>query len=363
MNFKKTFLITAIMCSITVLFSCSSNSTDPDGDKPPVSALNKFEPPDGDCLFILGQSDEQQMDAYMAEVKDTPVPAGFAFYTSLSGRAVQTDMPRYKTYLDKFPNSTLQLAIWTGERQWGDPGYYLENITRGLHDANINALADACKSFGKPIFIRLGYEFDGWHNAYPPYMYIDAYKHFVDLMRSRGVTNVAYVWHSWGVGAYYGRDDFPDFYPALPPGTELTQELWYPGDEYVDWVAMSVFGTGWGNLRTNTTVQWLINFAVEHNKPVMLAETAAIKTSGQSDPSWVIPNTTWFVNVFDLCKTNNAVKAFTYINVDWEADNPASTWGDTRIQAAASTVMPFWLQNINPFLHADTNLYSLIKYP
>ena len=354
-----------VLSIILFLAACQKDvtapaSNDSNSEEPITDNGSKFEPPDGDCLFILGQADEAYMEAYIAKVRKTPTPAGFAFYTSLSDGAVQKDMPRYKTFLDKYPNTVLQLAIWTGERKWGNPGYYLDDIVNGRYDLNIYVLAQNCKDFGRPIFIRLGYEFDGWHNAYPPDKYIAAWRYFVDKMRSLGVTNVAYVWHSWGVDAYYGHDDYPDYYPALP-GQKITQELWYPGDDYVDWVALSVFGIGWGNLATNDVVQYLIHFAEDHGKPVTLAESAAIKTTNSRDGNWVIPNTKWFENVFALC-SRNVVKAFTYINVDWEERNDSSTWGDTQIQHAPPSVMVYWLDHIAPFLHADAALYSKIGY-
>lgn len=366
MTSKYSFIHSFILSALLLLFACQKHATEPGpaapNDKEPVTNSGpKFEPPDGDCLFILGQADEAYMDAYINKVRKNPQPAGFAFYTSLSNGAVQKDMPRFKAFLEKHPNSVLQLAIWTGERQWGDPGYYLDDIVKGRYDLNIYALSQFCKSLGRPIFIRFGYEFDGRHNAYPPDKYIAAWRYFVDKMRALDVNNAAYVWHSWGVGAYYGHDDFPAFYPALPVGQKITQELWYPGDDYVDWVALSVFGIGWGDLSTNEVVQWLLNFAEEHTKPVMLAESAAIKTSNSRDGNWVIPNTKWFENVFALC-SRNVVKAFTYINVDWEERNSSSTWGDTQIQHAPPSVMVYWLDHIAPFLHADAALYSKIGY-
>lgn len=359
---KEIFLLPIILLFLTVLlYNCGDNPSD-SNEETITSSGPKFEPADNECLFILGQADEIQMNAYVTEISSPKIPAGFAFYTSLSGNAVQNDLPRYKTFMSNYQNSILQLAIWTGERQWGNPGYYLDQIVKGSYDFNISALASACKNFGKPIFIRFGYEFDGWHNAYPPDKYIAAYKYFVDKMRAAGVSNVAYVWHSWGVGAYYGNNDFPQYYPELETGTKVTQELWYPGDEYVDWVAMSIFGTGWGNLSANEIIQWLINFADSHGKPVMIAESAAIKTSGQSDPNWTIPDVTWFRNVINLCRDNNAVKAFTYINVDWEAGNSSSTWGDTRIQSVVKEMQDYWKEQISSFMHGDENLYSNINY-
>jgi hypothetical protein len=355
------FIITACLFLIFATY-CSDNSAGNNDKDSPDTSGTTFEPPDGECLFILGQADEQAMDAYVALMDSTLLPAGFAFYTSLSGSITQNDMARYKSYLDKYPNTVLQLAIWTGSRDYEYPGYYLDEIIDGDHDASIFALANACKEFNKPIFIRFGYEFDGSHNAYPPDKYIAAYKYFVDRMRYLGVTNVAYVWHSWGTDVYYGHSEFPQYYPDLPDSVQINQALWYPGDDYVDWVAMSIFGSGWGDLGMNNTVQWLISYAGDHEKPVMIAESAAIRTSGGTDSDWVIPNTSWFVNVFSLIDNNNSIKAFTYINVDWVADNPSSTWGDTRVQAASQTVFNYWRNEIKSFLHAGTDLYSIINY-
>lgn len=359
----KFFILFIILLFAGYIVSCKDKATDPPApDNGSTYSGVKLAPDDGECLFILGQASETHMQAYLDEVRSEPVPAGFAFYTSLSGDAVQQDLPRYKTFMDAYPNTILQLAIWTGERQWGNPGYYLDQIVNGDMDSNIGALATACKTFGKPIFIRFGYEFDGAHNAYPPDKYVLAYRYFVDKMRSFGVDNVAYVWHSWGVEPYYGKDDFPTYYLPLTDGKTVNQELWYPGDDYVDWVGLSIFGIGWGDLKTNAVVQYLLDFARTHEKAVMLAEAAAIKGWGNPDPNWVIPNTDWLQQAFALCNDNDVVKAFTYINVDWTGDNPASNWGDTRIQSASIIVRNYWQTQIAPFLHASDSLYTQIHF-
>lgn len=323
----------------------------------------KFEPADGQALFVLGQADPNAMREYLYRVQDDPLPSGFVFYTSLSDKATQNDMRKITDFMSDFPETTLQLAIWTGERRWGNPGNYLRAIVRGEHDSQISDLAKACKKLNRPIFIRFGYEFDGAHNAYPPRDYINAYRYFVDNMRKQGVDNVAYVWHSWGVGAYYGSDEYPEFYPELPDQTPVNQSLWYPGDEYVDWFGLSIFGTGWGDLNTMEDIQYMISLAREHDKPMLIAESAAIKTSDSPDDSRVISDTSWFVHLFDLIESNpETVKAFTYINVDWEGDNPNSTWGDTRIQAAGREVQDYWDLHVNQLIHASDTLFHHIGY-
>jgi hypothetical protein len=49
--------------------------------------------------------------------------------------------------------------------------------------------------------------------------------------------------------------------------------------------------------------------------------------------------------------------------VDWEADNPSSTWGDTRIQKADPSVRAYWDLNIPSFLHGGPDFYEAIHYP
>ena len=130
-----------------ILLYCKNDVNAPKKEEPSSTISgSKFEPPDGECLFILGQANNDYMEAYMNKIQKSPPPAGFAYYTSLSSGAVQNDMPKYKSFLDKYPNTMLQLAIWTGERQWGNPGYYLDDIIKGQYNRNIKGLSQSAKS-------------------------------------------------------------------------------------------------------------------------------------------------------------------------------------------------------------------------
>ncbi|TNE70254.1 hypothetical protein EP331_12680 [bacterium] len=325
--------------------------------------IPKFEPADGTSLFILGQSRNTEMAAYIGSVKSDPTPAGFAYYTNLNYGVPNVDIDDAEEFISQYGDAVLQLAIWTGGNYSSTrPGYYLDEIVKGEKDQGIRQLAEAVKALERPVFIRFGYEFDGYHNAYPPEKYKAAYRYFVDKMRGWGVKNAAYVWHSWGVTPYYGSDDFPEEYPALGDGVSASYDLWYPGDEYVDWAALSIFGTGWGNLNTNTSIQSFISLAKMHGKPIMIAESAAIKTASTRDRSWVIPNGTWFNNMFSLLENNPEIKALTYINVDWEESSTTTTWGNTRIQAASTGAQEAWFQGLNTLQHSSDDLYSKLGY-
>ena len=100
----------------------------------------------------------------------------------------------------------------------------LPAIVSGSYDANIDSLADWIKEADRPVFLRIGYEFDGSWNHYDPAQYVQAFRRIMDRLDARGADNAISVWQSAGTTA-----------------TTSTLMQWYPGDDYVDWVAYSYF--------------------------------------------------------------------------------------------------------------------------
>jgi hypothetical protein len=110
-----------------------------------------------------------------------------------------------------------------------------KEIIAGKWDSYIRSIADECKAFGYPIYIRFGGEMNilqqpsQW--AANPTDFVNTWKHVVDVFRAKGVTNVQWVWNpNWA-------DD--------PDGTINFRE-YYPGDDYVDWVAIDMYQYGYG---------------------------------------------------------------------------------------------------------------------
>jgi len=211
--------------------------------------------------------------------------------------------------------------------------------------------------------MRIGYEFDGEWNAYEPEAYVTAWRRIVDIFRGEKVgeqsivpvTNVAFVWHSAVWRTFHSH-------PI---------SAWYPGDNYVDWVAISWFA--WsdkeGRNISETARSSIAAFAKEHHKPIMIAESApkSYYAPARSD-SW----DGWFEPLFAWIHRNN-VKAFSYINQNWDAQpmwhdpsckNPID-WGDTRVQAPGSTVLKAWQKTVRErrFLGAGQQLYKAIGFP
>ena len=110
---------------------------------------------------------------------------------------------------------------------WPLPGYPGDNlfpaIIDGSYDPVIRNQARTLKALQQPILIRFGHEMDlvglyPWSGAIPS-EYVAVYRHVVDTFRAEGATNVRWVWS--------------------PAGTSQTA-LYYPGDDYVDYVGTTV---------------------------------------------------------------------------------------------------------------------------
>lgn len=224
------------------------------------------------------------------------LPGGAAFYTSL----YLTGLTNPYTFAPGDPHQdlpylawvykplTFQIALWLGSSQ-------LSEISSGTWDFSIDRIAENFKFYDRPIYFRIGYEFDGPHNAYDPGEYKDAYRHIVDRFREAGVTNVVYVWHSYASYPYQGYDVMD----------------WYPGDDYVDWIGISYFFT-----EGNEYYQWrLLEIAKEKQKPLMICESSAWRyTSSLKELSGQAYWDYWYAPYFEFIESNPEVKAFSIIN-------------------------------------------------
>ncbi len=137
-------------------------------------------------------------------------PAGFV-------QAVEEIQARGRT-----PIITLEPFPFTGL-----PGYSTRNLLRevaaGRYDRTLQEIGAAARANGQPIYLRWGHEMElcglyPWSTCRPD-EWIAAYRHVVDTLRATGADNLRYVWS---------------------PAGETTALQYWPGDEYVDTVAITV---------------------------------------------------------------------------------------------------------------------------
>ncbi|MEQ8706307.1 MAG: glycosyl hydrolase [Phaeodactylibacter sp.] len=277
---------------------------------------SKFVPEEGKSLLIMGQTVER-ITEYTKDFRSEPIPGGWAAYWGIPEFTGVTKAQKNETgstqnhqfLVKKFPNTALQSALWMVGK-WG----VAEKTGKGEYDDVIIRYSAWAKSVNRPVYLRIGYEFDGPHNELDPEEYVKAYRHIVDLMRAERVENVALVWHSYAAPTYKGHP----------------LSAWYPGDEYVDWVAISVFGHAYNGTDFGPDCNRVLELAKAHKKPVMIAESSPIKgiTPDNTD-AW----DQWFVHFFSFIYRKN-IKAISFINEDWTRLNivGTSTWQDSRLQ-------------------------------
>ena len=298
-----------------------------------------FEPPDGKTLLFVGQdwlSTEEYVDAVGA------VPGGFMTYSALAAPVAGLHVPVYfggtsygQWFVDNYANVALNVAVTMD----------LDLINLGLLDPQIDVLGQWITAAHRPVFLRPGYEFDHRDHEHDPTAFIAAWRRLVDRLGANGVDNVAYVWHSAGIGTYLN----------------LPSEAWYPGDAYVDWVAVSIFGRGFTNAPYSMgRANELADIADAHGKPLMIAESTPYgRDTAVNDPTILWSD--WFTNVIDFIEARD-VKAWSYINQDWDTLG-WSGWGDSRVQNNP-TLQAAWLSEIarDRYLQQTPDLFCTLGY-
>ena len=220
-----------------------------------------------------------------------------------------------------------------------------KKVAKGKLDHLIKELALWIKEADRPVFLRIGYEFDGWSwNHYNKKQYLKAWNRIHTIFKSMNAQNVAFVWQSKGTGS-----------------DQKVLEEWYPGDDIVDWCAYSYFG--------NPDTE-MITFARRHKKPVFIAEATPVleidglyfdsdlKKDRIAQTAW----NNWFMPFFKTIEDNSdVVKAFSYINADWSSQpmwiiNPTFQKVDSRLQ-----VNPFIAEKWKTEISKPQYLHTLLS--
>jgi len=179
----------------------------------------------------------------------------------------------------------LRLMPW-GEPYWEpryQPDYALQKIIDGDFDSFLSDWADEIKAYGKPVMMTFGVEMNGdwfpWSGVFQggsitdnygdpkkadgPERYVDAFRHIITLFRDKGVYNVTWYFH-------------PN-HESYPNEEWNSIEAYYPGDEYIDWVGISLYGAQTENdpwVSFEDIMEPIYNELTSKfpNKPLMLCE-------------------------------------------------------------------------------------------
>lgn len=171
---------------------------------------------------------------------------------------------------------------WDSSRGGAEqPGYALDRIVAGDHDALIDRWAAQIADYNRPVMLRFAAEMNGdwlpWStgvNSNDADDYVAAWRHVRERFRRAGAANAVWVWNP--IAAYDGA-------------TPLTQV--FPGSDAVDWVAVDGYNWGagrdWGwQSYTDIFAPTLAAFRrLAPGAPVMIAETGCAPDGRK--PGWV----------------------------------------------------------------------------
>lgn len=261
----------------------------------------RFEPKGNKIIHGAGQSLEAFTNYCKAVGKYKPI----IYMTYVKIHHIDKNIEKIKKEMKAFPNVILQI----GFNFLIDGNDATKDIAGGKYDKELERFFKTLLELDKPIFIRLGYEFDK-REKYIPEDFIKAWKYIVDNYISEN-KKIATVWC------------------ACPYNGTVPVEPYYPGDKYVDWFGVDVFAK---SAFTYSGVENFLKLAEKHKKPVMIGESTPARTGvDKGQESW----DEWFVPYFNWIKKHPIIKAFCYINWDWVKDwkNPTSFahWLNGRI--------------------------------
>ena len=274
--------------------------------------------PQTQVLHGAGQSDETSFAEY------TQAMGAAKPMLSMSYVDLKDDLPAYfarlRAELARYPELIVpQIGLSLNE---GDRGkHYEAAVASGSMDDRLRQLCEGLRSLDRPVYLRVGYEFNGPWNGYEAAAYVAAFRQVTTAVRASGLTNVAMVW-DWSADAEVNAERGG----AAAAGSAARWRAFYPGDEWVDWWALNVFTRA--SMQSGAT-QAFLDEAARRRFPVMIAESTP---QGHSVTEGGALVAAWFAPYFDLIRRSAGVKAFCYINWDWRKYPQWADWGDARLQ-------------------------------
>lgn len=188
------------------------------------------------------------------------------------------------------------------------PTYSLARIAAGRHDSYLASWAKQVRSYGGPVVLRFAHEMNGnWYpwaaqaNGNTASDYVAAWRHVRGVFDKNRVTNVRWTWS-----------------PNVPYEGSTDLAALYPGDAYVDRVALD--GYNWGATQTWSTWQsfeeifgpGIAQLQALSDRPIHVAEVGSTEVGGDK--------AAWMSEMFAYLAAHPEVRGFTWFDFAKESD-------------------------------------------
>ncbi len=219
----------------------------------------------------------------------------------------------------------ITLEIWEPGKGVNQSKYSMDAITAGTMDSYLRQYARDARAYGGPIWLRPFHEMNGnWYpwcgtvNGNTPQKSIAAWRHIRSLFIQEGATNVLFVWS-------------PNIH-SIPWGTSPPIKAYWPGEAYVDIMALDGFnfgaigGRNWNTFESLYTGAYREVAALSPAKPIIVAETGCTATGGDK--------ATWISDMFEVIPR----KFPRIVGVVWFNSNKDRDW---RIDSSSASRQAF----------------------
>ncbi|MBV2169029.1 MAG: glycoside hydrolase family 26 protein [Bdellovibrio sp.] len=189
----------------------------------------------------------------------------------------------------------IRMSPWSRQQEEvADPLINMQKIIDGKFDSDLKEWARQARDSGVALMIEFGPEANGswfpWNGVWNggskktdygdpnwpdgPERFRDAYRHVVDLFRAQGANNITWILHI-----------DTSQYPAAEWNDP---KYYYPGDDYIDWIGITVYGQqvpndeDWEEFVPKLTRYMPKIDAISKTKPLMISEYAVIEDPNNS---------------------------------------------------------------------------------
>jgi len=310
--------------------------------------INKLKHPD---KILIGASDASQTESYeniinLEDSLETTFPIIHIYNAWGSKPEEQFPALAVKTILGMGSTPMITWEPWLSDFDAVNYPTIPEDITKrdkegvlsiaeGNYDQYIRKYAKEVKKIGEPIMIRFAHEMNDPYR-YPwgpqnnkPEDFVIAWQHVHDIFEEEGATNVVWIWSPHPSYEYF--------------------EAFYPGEEYVDYVALGVLNFG----TSASWSQWWsfddllgngYDVLKQFNKPIMIAEFGSLNVGGDRGE--------WFADALkDLPSKYPQVKSIVYFHypVDKTLTDKQISWyfiNDSDVLDSIKTSIKSWADSL-----------------
>jgi beta-mannanase len=199
---------------------------------------------------------------------------------------------------------------------WEQYGVTLDSIIAGESDAYIRKFALDAKNYGGQVILSPFHEMNGnwdpWGGTVgqnTPQKVVQAWRHIHDVFGT--VTNVKFAWAVNNI--------------SVPDTTANAIAAYYPGDAYVDYVAVDGFNFGNPWQSFDAVFGKALNTVAAYKKPIYILSMAS--AAGAQKPAWITDAVTVQMKKYPL------LRGWLWFNENKEQD-----W---RINSDAATLAAF----------------------